>query len=85
MIRSDASGFRADGRKSVRTITTQDIRRSPERIGYHSHLEAGRPSGIERMIVVIGHAGHHQSAVRPKDGSERVDQALRPAVNRTHS
>jgi hypothetical protein len=73
MIRRDTGRFRADRRKSVRAIATQRIRHPPERVGQHAHPEAGRRSRIEGMAVVIGHAGHHQSTVRPKDGLKRID------------
>ena len=84
MIGRDPSGFPSERGKSVRAITAQDVRRSLERVRHHSHSEAARTSRIERIIVVIGHAGHHQSAVRPKGGLKRADQARWPALNRTH-
>ena len=36
------------------------------------------------MIVVIGHAGHDESTVRPKGRLKRADQAPRSALNTTH-
>ena len=83
MIGGDPVGFRADRSKRVRTITPQDARHSPERVGDDSHPEARRPSRIEQMIVVIGHARHHESAVRPKSGLKRADQSQRPVLNGT--
>jgi hypothetical protein len=83
MIGGDPVGFRSDRRKCVRTITAQDARHSPEHVGHYALPEAGGTSRIERMIVIIGHAGHHQGTVRSKSGLKRPDQSQWPVLNWT--
>ena len=78
MIRGDVRRPRANGCKRMGTVAAQNARQFPEALGYHSHPDAGRPPRIERLIVIVTHAGHHQSARRSQGVAERGNQAQRP-------
>ena len=83
MRRRHVSGSRARRRKGMRIVAAENAGEPPEGIRHDAHSNAGRRRGIERMLVVVAHAGHDERPVGPEHGLERGDEAVWAALNRT--
>ena len=53
-------------------------RHPPEGIGDHAQARAGRLARVKGVVVVLGHAGHHQRTGRPQRFAQRRDQPSGP-------
>ena len=75
MRSGDSRSLRADRCKGVRSIAAEDIGLSPQCVGNDAHIETRSVQGIERMIVVAGHAGHHEGSLRTECSAQCFDEA----------
>jgi hypothetical protein len=75
-------GFWTYRRERVWAVTPEHVRKAPERVGYDAHPETWGCMGIERVIVVITHAGHDEGTGRAKCRPQCTDKPERPAFKR---
>jgi hypothetical protein len=54
------------GGKSMRIIAAQNVWLLPESLCHNAHAKAGRLLQLERVVLIIGHTGHDQSAAWPQ-------------------
>ena len=56
--------LRASRGEGVRAVAAQYARQLPEGLGDDAHADARSGARVKRMVIVGGHAGHHQRALR---------------------
>ena len=61
-------------REGMRAVAATHARHAPERVGDDSHSGARRTLRIERLFVVVAHAGHDDSAACARSHAQRRDQ-----------
>ena len=79
MRRCDFVSVRADSRESMGAVAATHARHAPERVRDDSHAGAGRTLRIERLLVVVAHAGHDDSAACARSHAQRRDEVGRRA------
>ena len=60
----DTGSLRASRGEGVRAVAAQYARQLPEGLGDDAHADARSGARVKRMVIVGGHAGHHQRALR---------------------